>query len=114
MARENSVEKARKSMLKIAGDKRVPMREIYELYRGKGTVEAVMNAAETGYPNADELNDRLFYAHLYVGLYQDVSGEVEAALGNVARAAENFPIAHFMWDVAPIHAKLLRKQERGN
>ena len=115
MAREKGVEKARKSMLEIKSDSRVPMKEIYELYQGKGTIDAVMSAAETGYPNADELNDRLFYAHFYVGLYQDVLGDTEAALGNITRATENFPIAHFMWDVARIHAgRLGEQQKKGN
>ena len=52
MARVRGVERALKSMLKIEGDKRAPMKEIYALYQGKGTIADVMLAAETGASNA--------------------------------------------------------------
>ncbi len=79
MAQAKGVEEARNFALKIEGDSRVPMKQIYEAYRGKATTAEVMLAAEHGYPNAAELNDRLFYAHLYVGLFEDVAGNTEAA-----------------------------------
>jgi lipoprotein NlpI len=104
MARERGIEKARRSALNIKGDKRPPMKEIYDLYRGKGSLEDVMQAAESGYPNAEELNGRLFYAHLYSGLYFDVAGDAEAARHHITRAVENFQVSHYMWDVARIHA----------
>ena len=79
---------------------------------GKATVDDVMRAVEQGYPNAAGLNDRLFYAHLYVALFDDVAGNTEAARGHLTRAVENFPVAHYMWDVARVHlGKLDREPE---
>ena len=103
-ARAKGVEQARESMLDIDGDTRVPMKEIYDLYRGEGSVEAVINAAK--------LKDHLFYAHLYVGLYQDLVGEAAEALSHITRAVEDYPISHYMWDVARIHAKRLERSDR--
>ena len=105
MARAKGVAEARKFALKIEGDSRVPMKQIYEVYQGKATTAQVMQAAEHGYPNAAELNDRLFYAHLYLGLFEDVAGNIEAARRHLTRAVENFPVVHYMWDVARIHVR---------
>lgn len=103
MAREHGIERARKSLLPIQGDNRVPMNQIYDLYRGRASIEDVLIAAETGTPTAIELKDRLFYGHLYAGLYLDVAGDANAARHHLARAVENFQISHFMWDVGRVH-----------
>jgi len=96
-ARETNVEDARKKMLPISGDPRVPMAEIYELFRGKGTVEQVLSAAG---------DDRapLFYAHLYLGLYFEALGEEDKAREHIRTAAEDYSIGHYMWHVARVHA----------
>ncbi|MDE0167385.1 MAG: tetratricopeptide repeat protein [Bryobacterales bacterium] len=107
-ARLDGVDKARESILDIEGDERVPMREIYDLYRGRGTADDVMQAAERGYPNAAELNNRLFYALLYVALFDDVSGNTETALRLTERAVSNFQVTHYMWDVARVHLETLK------
>lgn len=107
-ARLDGVDKARESILDIEGDERIPMREIYALYRGHGTADDVMQAAERGYPNAAELNNRLFYALLYVALFDDVSGNTETALRLTERAVSNFQVTHYMWDVARVHLETLK------
>ena len=107
-ARLDGVDKARESILNIEGDERIPMREIYDLYRGRGTADEVMQAAERGYPNAAELKNRLFYALLYVALFDDVSGNTETALRLTERAVSNFQVTHYMWDVARIHLETLK------
>jgi lipoprotein NlpI len=107
VAKASGIEQARKSMLAIQGDKRIPMKELYGLYRGSADVDTVMSATETGYPNAIDLKNRLFYAHLYIGLYQDAAGDLESARAHIRRAVENFPITHYMWDVARIELQQL-------
>src|SRR5215471_18788077 len=62
VARGESVEKAKLALLPVGPDARVPMREIYEMFRGKYTPEEVLKAAGTA-PGGQ------FYAQLYVGLY---------------------------------------------
>src|SRR3954468_5128504 len=61
VARGSSFEKARESMIPISGDYRVPMTEVYELFRGKATVDDVLKATRKGDPSARELEAREFY-----------------------------------------------------
>jgi lipoprotein NlpI len=106
-ARESSFEKARAAMLPISGDTRIPMREVYELFAGKGTVEDVLKAAKRGNPSGPELDGRMFYAHLYLGLYFEAKGEKEKAYEHIKAAATEFPQDDYMGDVAKVHFKRL-------
>jgi lipoprotein NlpI len=98
MARAGSVESARASLLPIEHDSRVPMMQIYALYRGKATVHDVLAAAGGG-------REGLFYAHLYIGLYYEAAGNAKAARDHIARAVEQ-KADHYMGDVARVHLKL--------
>ena len=107
VARAENVEKARANMLPIEHDPRVPMMQIYDLYRGKLKPEEVLAAAEAGNPEKNQLNQRLFYAHLYIGLWHEANGRAEEAKKHILDA-EHHKIAHYMWDVAHVHAERLR------
>ncbi len=107
-AKVKGVEKARASLLKIGHDRRVPMTEVYALYAGRAKPDDVLAAAKAGNPGATELNERLFYAHLYLGLYHDATGDQRQALEYLDRAVEGHPIDHYMWDVARLHRERLR------
>ena len=109
LARRAGIDKARASLLKVENDPRVPMRQIYALYAAKGSAEEVMKAAAAKSSPA-ELNERMFYAHLYLGLYFDVAGNEKMAREHIAQAAELFKVDSYMGDVARIHAALLRQQ----
>ncbi len=106
VARADDVAKARKFLLPIKGDRRVPMMEIYALYQGKATVDDVFAAAKAGQPSDAELNQRLFYAHLYVGLWHEAAGDAEQAKKHIGQAVAH-PIGHYMYDVARVHLELL-------
>lgn len=106
-AREKGVAKARENMLTISGDSRVPMTEIYELFRGKATVENVWAATKKGNPLPVELDDRRFYAYLYIGLYYESIGDAEKAYENIKAAATQFRAEHYMGDIARVHFKRL-------
>lgn len=110
VARSEGVEKARQTLLPIERDRRVPMMEIYDLYRGKLQPDDVLAAARAGNPDKDSLNVRLFYAHLYVGLWHEAAGRGEQAQEHILQA-EKQRIGHYMWDVARVHAQRLRKTE---
>ncbi|MCS7045071.1 MAG: tetratricopeptide repeat protein [Gemmataceae bacterium] len=110
MARRDGLAKARKELLPVGEDKRVPMRQIYDLFAGKLKPDDVLAAARTGEPTKDELNRRLFYAHLYVGIYLDLEGDKEAALTHLRKAAEEHRINHYMWDVGRVYCDVLRRQ----
>jgi lipoprotein NlpI len=109
MAKKDGIARAQRAMLKIGPDKRVPMREVYELYLGKKTPEEVFAAARADKPDAELLNRQLFYAHLYVGIWHDLSGDKKKALADLRAAAER-PIGHYMWDVARVHRDILAKE----
>jgi lipoprotein NlpI len=112
VARLEGVEAARKGLIPISGDSRVPMSEIYALFGGKGTPEAVLAAARAGEPDADDLKDRLFYAHLYLGLYHEAAGDAARAREHIDLAAGEFAQTHYMGDVARVHALRLRAADR--
>jgi lipoprotein NlpI len=110
VARTEGVEKAQANMLPISRDPRVPMMQIYDLYRGKLKPEDVLAAANAGEPDKDTLRVRLFYAHLYIGLWHEVAGRGEEAKRHILEAEKN-KIAHYMWDVARVHAERLGERE---
>jgi lipoprotein NlpI len=109
MAKKEGVDKARKDILKIGDDRRVPMRQVYDLFKGDLKPDDVLAAARAGKPPEDKLNGRLFYAHLYVGIYYDLLGDRKQARAHLDQAVEH-RIGHYMWDVARIHRDLLEKK----
>lgn len=113
VAAKDGVEAAKKNMLPIEEDRRVPMMQIYDLYRGKLQPEDVLKAVEAGNPSKDEKNKRLFYAHLYLGLWYQAADKRDLAKKHIVEA-EQHKIGHYMWDVAHIHADLLRAEDAKN
>jgi lipoprotein NlpI len=111
VARKDGIEKARASILKIGKDRRIPMMTVYELFRGKVKPEDVLKAAEEGDPPAPQKDFRLFYAHLYLGLYYEVTGDPKKALHHLTLAAEKPRVHPYMWDVARVHRDILRAKK---
>jgi lipoprotein NlpI len=114
MAKAMGAARARREMLKIGDDRRVPMRQVYELFSGKLKAADVLAAACVAPPGGDDVNKevsnrQLFYAHLYLGIYYDLEGQGAAALTHLKTAADEYRINHYMWDVARIHRDLLKK-----
>lgn len=111
MARSSGVEAARKDILKIGKDARVPMMEIYNLFAGTGTEQQVMDAVAAGSPTAVQTNERLFYAHLYLALYYEATGQ-SAKVEETLKTALEHKIGHYMWDVCRVHLQLLKESKR--
>jgi lipoprotein NlpI len=111
-AKADGVEKARTAMLKIGKDKRVPMTQVYDLYRGALKPEDVLAAAKEGEATDEQRARRLFYAHLYIGLYYDATGDKKQALEHLTLAAHKYRIDHYMGDVARVHEDVLLKEEK--
>jgi lipoprotein NlpI len=110
-AKLDGITKARAAMLEIGKDRRVPMTEVYELYQGKIKPADVLAAAQAGEATEAERRDRLFYAHLYLGLYYDASGDAKRALEHMELAAGKYRSPQYMGDVARVHADVLRKAQ---
>lgn len=104
VARLEGVEAARRAMLPVGADPRVPMQEILELFAGRGDEAAVLAAAERG-PEEAKRNQRC-YAHLYLGLHAEARGDAEAARRHIVTAAGRYRMDHYMGRVAVVHAQL--------
>ncbi len=108
VAKWKNVEEAKKTLLPIKNDTRVPMMQIYDLYAGKLTPEDVLKAVEKDSPNENARDARLFYAHLYIGLWYEAAGKTDLAAKHVIES-EKHKIGHYMWDVARVHNELRKK-----
>ena len=98
VARAESADAARKQMLPVGPDARVPMREVYQMFAGKMTQAQVMRAAGND-PSAQ------FFARLYVGLYLEAIGQRDAGRAQIEIAAEDrfARVGGYMHDVARVH-----------
>src|SRR5262249_17849708 len=96
-------------LLKIGRDRRVPMMEVYSLFGGKIKPADVLAAVEAGDVPAEQRNAQRFYAHLYLGLYAEATGDRKQAVEHLTIAADKRRIGHYMWDVARVHRDLLKK-----
>jgi lipoprotein NlpI len=111
-ARKDGIEKARTGMLKIGKDARPPMMDVYGLYKGELKPADVLAAAQRDELKGDKRKQALFYAHLYLGLYYDATGDKTKALEHMKEAAGPYRIEHYMGDVARVHEELLRKESK--
>jgi lipoprotein NlpI len=100
VARAESPAKARMALLPVGPDARVPMQEVYQMFRGALTPDQVLAAAGAR-PAA------LFYAHLYLGLYFEALGMRDRALQHIKiAAADQFePLGGYMHMVARVHLR---------
>lgn len=99
-AKVKDTDAARAALLPIQQDTRVPMMEIYALYAGKGTPEAVLEAA------SKSNRDAQFYAHLYLALFYAAQNNPEKERAHIFKATEDFAMEHYMGDVARVHRML--------
>ena len=115
-AQVDGVDKAREQMLEIENDSRIPLMEIYGLFRGELTPQDVITASEKENPDPIKVNVQKFYANLYLGLYYEATDQIELAKKHIEQAV-NFrvngraPTNNYMWDIARIHAEWLKNLE---
>ena len=102
-------EEARKSLIDISGDGRVPMAQVQLLFAGKLEPKDVIEAANAGSPTPDELRNRLCYAHLYLGLYYEAKGNAKKSLEHITKSAVEHSMPHYMGEVSRVHMKVRKK-----
>lgn len=102
VARDSSLEEARKKLIPSAGDPRPPMMEVLELFRGETTVEEVLNAVEQveGGPRAKPL--ARFYGNLYVALHYESLGKRDLCQKYLEECLKT-GTGGYMADVARVH-----------
>ena len=104
-AKLEGLESARKKMIPIEGDKRIPMKEIYEVFAGRMKPEKVIEAAADS-PN---IQKALYYGFLYNGLYYEMIGEKEKcidAMEKAEKAKSPMEKDKLMNQVATIHLRM--------
>jgi lipoprotein NlpI len=101
VAHAESPQKARAALLPVGPDQRSPMREVYEMFKGAMTPDAVLTAA-------GQSASARFYAELYVGLYYEATGNKAAGVTHLkAAASDQFANAGgYMHRVATLHPLL--------
>jgi lipoprotein NlpI len=101
VAHAESPQRARAALLQVGPDQRSPMREIYEMFKGTLSPDAVLKAG------GQSLAAR-FFAELYVGLYYEATGNTSAGVAHLkAAAADEFARAGgYMHRVATLHPLL--------
>jgi lipoprotein NlpI len=103
VARLKNAAEARKSLIEIHSDTRVPMMEVYAMFRGESTPAKVL-------AKAGQDRDALFYAHLYIALFHEANRRPADAATHMRAAVDEFPVPHYMGDVARVHWRLLSKK----
>lgn len=98
VARAESPDAARKQILPVGPDARVPMREVYQMFQGKATPAQVLTAA------GSDLSAQ-FFGRLYVGLYLEATGDRVKGREFIAIAAQDrfANVGGYMHDVARVH-----------
>ena len=104
VARAESPARAKAALLPVDPDARVPMREVYQMFRGTLTPEQVLAAAGST-PSGQ------FFGHLYLGLYFEALGTKDRALEHIRMAAaDRFePYGGYMHMVARVHLRSLTR-----
>jgi len=110
IAAEDGPEEAREKMMHVGFDRRVPLMVVDAMFRGKAEPQDVLNAANAGEVDDAERKLRLFYAHLYLGLYHEAQGDAAASAKHMEMAVETYNVGGYMWEVARVH-RIVRDRE---
>ncbi|HEV3029277.1 MAG TPA: tetratricopeptide repeat protein [Planctomycetota bacterium] len=111
-------EKAQAGLLKYQKDDREPFPAVYQLFEGKLTPEQVLSKIEEAKLSAEEKEQRLFYAHLYIGISHAVEGRPREAELFLRKAVRNTwaPGSGYgpdwMWHVGRVHYDLIHDAKK--
>ncbi|HVR87136.1 MAG TPA: tetratricopeptide repeat protein [Planctomycetota bacterium] len=111
-------EKARAGLLQYQKDDREPFPAVYQLFEGKRTPEQVLAKIEEAQLSGPEKEQRLFYAHLYIGISHAVEGRPKEAELFLRKAVLNTwaPGSGYgpdwMWHVGRIHYDLVHEAKK--
>jgi lipoprotein NlpI len=107
VARQESPDRARMALLPVGPDARVPMAQVYELFRGRLDPQQVLTAAGARL-------DGQFFAHLYLGLYYEALGNTRLALEHITTAADPrfAAVGGYMHMVAGVHLSILQRKNQ--
>ena len=113
----DGLDKAHAGLLKYEKDDREPFGDVYRLFAGTIEPDAILEHIQQAEVEDSERQKRLFYAHLYIGLWHAVHDRPEEAKPHLRQATENpwGPAAgygpRYMWHVGRLHYDLLSKTD---
>lgn len=108
--RAEGLESAKKKLIPIDRDARVPMAQVHQLFAGNAAPQDVLAAAQSA-PKMTHAGAPLFYANLYLGLYYEALSDDKKAKEYILKAAMQAKENGYMGDVARVHAERLKKQK---
>ena len=101
VAKSESLEAAKKSVIPSRGDSRQPMMAILQMLKGEKTPDEVLAVAAQA-PEGPRRQQSMFYGELYVGLYYDSIGNAAEAEKHL-RASLNHDQNHYMSDTSRVY-----------
>ena len=101
VAKSESLEAAKKSVIPSRGDARQPMMAILQMLKGEIKPEDVLAVAEKA-SAGQARQEAVFYGELYVGLYYDSIGSAAEAEKHL-RASLNHNQKHYMSDTSRVY-----------
>ncbi len=109
-ARASGIAEARRKLIPIKGDGRIPMMTVHALFANKATVADVLKRAEAP-AHPERLKLQRFYAHLYLGIYYEIIADEKKAAAHIKRAANDYFDPHYMGECARVHERYLAKRK---
>ncbi len=101
VAKSESLEAAKKSVIPSRGDARQPMMAILQMLKGEIKPDEVLTTAAAA-PEGIRRKQSIFYGELYVALYYDSIGDAAEAEKHL-RASLNHDQNHYMSDTARVY-----------
>jgi len=108
-------EKAQEGLLKYEKDDREPFPDVYQLFQGKKTADAIIDKIQKAEIGDEQREMRLFYAYLYAGLHEAITADASKGKEFLRKAVSNKwgPASGFgpnyMWHVGRLHFEQLAK-----
>jgi hypothetical protein len=81
---------------------------LYDLYAGTSDPDHVLTRASDGAANDEDRKTRTFYAHAYIGFWFVMNRNRTAAIEHLEKAVA-LRSDDYMWHVANLHLKLLKR-----
>jgi len=110
-ARASGIDAARRNLIPIKGDGRIPMMTVHALFAGKATTDDVLKRAEAP-AHPERLKLQRFYAHLYLGIYCEIIGDENKAAAHIKLAANDYFAPHYMGECARVHERYLAGRKK--
>jgi lipoprotein NlpI len=102
LAAKEGIPNARKKILPIGKDRRVPLMEVYSLFKDEAKEADVLQAVES-VQAGPQRELAAFYAHLYLALWREINRDKPGTLKHLKEATGPYRQYEYMGEVARVH-----------